>query len=593
MIYRFLAAAAAALLFPLAAAAQQPVMPGEAAVAAKSVSTARLRLGNSPTVAHRTTLAPVSEAEIESVRSRNRADAKDAPQTQEMRAQRFTIGLARPVTGVLPGAPQLEWTPVDGGHAAQAAVTSPEAGSLRLVIDLAGVPTDVEMVFFGSADPARLEGPVKVGDIADRSSPWWSPLTEGDTQTVEFYVPSRHEPAALALAVAGASHVFATPSSGFTKRVQDIGHAGSCNIDVPCSALAGSQAFRDAANSTAQTLFSDAGFTVLCTGTLLADGDAATQTPWFYAANHCFENESAPYKTPTQMQAVANTLTTLWGFEASACNSGTPRSGWSQLAGGATYIYNNVTTDVLFLRLNGAPPAGSYYSGWNANPVPSAAALVSLHHPQGDLKKATQGTFSRFSAPGVGGANASYIETRWSAGTTEQGSSGGGVWTSSGGQYHFRGGLWGGSASCSNPTGTDFYSRFDQSYPFLAAYLGSGAAPPTDYTDLWWNPGESGWGLKLIQHPSRVIFGVWYTYELDGTQTWYVLPNGSWTSANTYAGTLYTTAGPPFTAQFDPSQVEKRAVGNATVTFSDANNGVFSYSVDGVSGSKAITRQPF
>jgi lysyl endopeptidase len=592
MIYRFLAAVAA-LLFPLHAVAQQPVMPGEAALAAKAVPAPRLRLGTSPGVADRTTLAPVSEAEIESVRLRNRADAKGALQEQEMRAQRFTIGLARPVTGVLPGASPLEWTPVAGGHAAQTAVTSPGAGSLRLAIDLAGVPVDVEMVFFGSADPARLEGPVKVGDVADRSSPWWSPLTEGDTQTVEFYVPSRHEPATLALAVAGASHVFATPSSGFTKRVQDIGLAGSCNVDVPCSALASSQAFRDAANSTAQMVFSDAGFTVLCTGTLLADGDASTQTPWLYGANHCFENESAPYKSPAQMQAVANTLTTLWGFEASACNSRTARSGWSQLGGGATYINNSVTNDVLFLRLNGAPPSGSYYSGWDANPVPGGAALVTLHHPQGDLKKTTQGTFSRFSAPGVGGANASFIEARWSSGTTEQGSSGGGVWTTSGGQYRFRGGLWGGSASCSNLSGTDFYSRFDHTYPFLAAYLGSGAAPATDYTDLWWNPQESGWGLKLIQHPSRVIFGVWYTYELDGTQTWYVLPSGSWTSANTYAGTLYTTAGPPFTAAFDPLQVEKRAVGNATITFSDANNGVFSYSIDGVSGSKSITRQPF
>ena len=592
MIYRFLAAAAA-LLFPVMAAAQQPVMPGEAAVAPKAAAAARLRLGTSPAVAHRTTLAPVSEAEIESVRRRNRADAKDAPDAQDVRTQRFTIGLARPVAGVLPHARELEWTPVAGGHASQAAVTSPGAGSLRLAIDLAGVPADVEMVFFGSADPSRLEGPVMVGDIADRSSAWWSPLTDGDTQTVEFFVPSRHQPESLALAVAGTSHVFATLSSGFAKRVQDIGLAGSCNVDLPCSALSGSQAFRDAANSTAQMVFSDAGFTVLCTGTLLADGNAATQTPWFYGANHCFDNESAPYKTPTQMQAVANTLTTLWGFEASACNSGAARSGWSQLTGGATYIYSSVTTDVLFLRLNGAPPAGSYYSGWDANPVPGGAALVALHHPQGDLKKATQGTFARFSAPGVGGANASFVEARWTSGTTEQGSSGGGVWTTSGGQYSFRGGLWGGSASCSNPSAPDYYSRFDQAYPFLAAYLGSGSAPATDYTDLWWNPAESGWGLKLIQHPTRVIFGVWYTYELDGTQIWYVLPSGSWTGANTYTGTLYTTAGPPFTAPFNPLQVESRAVGNATITFSDANNGVFSYSVDGVSGSKAITRQPF
>jgi hypothetical protein len=34
-------------------------------------------------------------------------------------------------------------------------------------------------------------------------------------------------------------------------------------------------------------------------------------------------------------------------------------------------------------------------------------------------------------------------------------------------------------------------------------------------------------------------------------------------------------------------------VGSATLTFSDANNGTLSYTVNGVSGSKAITRQLF
>ena len=90
-----------------------------------------------------------------------------------------------------------------------------------------------------------------------------------------------------------------------------------------------------------------------------------------------------------------------------------------------------------------------------------------------------------------------------------------------------------------------------------------------------------------------MIFGVWYTYETDGTRTWYVMPSGSWSNANTYSGPLYATGGPPFTAPFDPNVVEVRQVGSATLTFSSANNGTFAYSVDGVSGTKSITRQPF
>lgn len=589
MKYRLLGALAT-LLISLSAASQAPIVPGEPALAPKAAAApAQLRLGTAqaPTPER---LAPVSEAEMLAVRKRNEASSRGTLDAQQ---RRVTIGIARAAAAESLAAPAFQWKAVPGGHAAQVAVTSPEASSLRLAIDLAGVPGEVEMVFFGSQDPARLEGPVKVGDIADRTQPWWSPLTEGETQTVEFYVPAGRELARLPIAVLAASHVFTSPSSRFTKRGQDIGTAGACNVDVPCSTLASNSAFRNAVESVAQMVFNDAGFTMLCTGTLLADGNAATQTPWFYSANHCFENEDPPYKNAAQMQTVANTLTTLWGFEASSCNSRTPRAGWSQVSGGATLIYANVTSDVLFLRLNGAPPSGAFYSGWDANPLTAATGLVTLHHPEGDLKKVSQGSVLRFSAPGVGGGNASFTEARWSTGTTEPGSSGAGVWTSSSGQYYFRGGLWGGAASCSMLSGSDYFSRFDQAYAALSGYLGAGVAPANDYTDLWWNPGESGWGLNLVQHASRVIFGVWYTYETDGTRTWYVMPSGSWTSTNTYTGPLFTTGGPPFNGPFDPSQVENRQVGSATLTFATANTGTFAYSVDGVSGSKSITRQPF
>lgn len=587
----FLAAAALAwLLASTPSFSQAPVVYGQASQGPKAGVRAEPRLGTSPDAALRVDLAPVTASEVAAVQAQNRP-RETAQSTGQSR--RLAIGIARPLEGVLVTAADLEWRAVAGGHAAQVALTSPEAGSLRVAIDLGGVPGDVEMVFFGSSSAGRVEGPVRVAGIPDRTLPWYAPLTEGETQTVEFFVPSRHDPAALTLSIAGASHVFTTPSSRFAKRLQDIGVAGSCNVDVPCSSLAADTAFRNAAESVAQMVFSDAGFTVLCTGTLLADADATTQTPWFYSANHCFDNENAPYKSSAQMQTVANTLTTLWRFEAAACSSRTPRSDWTQLGGGATFILNNLNSDVLFLRLNSAPPSGAYFSGWDANRVSTGAGLLALHHPQGDLKKASQGTALGFDIPGVADGNASFIESRWSSGTTEQGSSGSGIFTSGGGQYLFRGGLWGGSALCSNPTGTDYFSRFDQVYPSLAPYLGPGSAAAIDYTDLWWDPGESGWGLNLTQHPSRMIFGVWYTYEHDGTRTWFVMTGGSWTSSSTFSGTLYSTTGPAYNGPFNKDLVVLRPVGNMTITFTDANNGSFAYSVDGVTGTKTITRQPF
>ena len=132
----------------------------------------------------------------------------------------------------------------------------------------------------------------------------------------------------------------------------------------------------------------------------------------------------------------------------------------------------------------------------------------------------------------------------------------------------------------------------------IAAYIGSlqGGPPPPpiplfDYTDLWWNPIESGWGFNIIQHPSNVIFGVIYTYAAPNRPMWYVLPGGAWTSSTTFTGTLYRVTGSPGSVPFKAGDVTE--VGTATLLFNGANNATLTYSVDGVQVSKAIERQPF
>jgi lysyl endopeptidase len=584
-------AAALALFIAHPSAAMLPVVHGEPVALAKEAPPAApsLRLAPAPGDEARVELPDAAAQALAQVRQQNLSSSRS-----KTRERRVVIGVVRATDGEMgaPPASELAWSAVPGGFAARLTVVSPQADSLRLAVSVMGVPNDVEMVFYGSGNVARLEGPVRVGDIRDRTTPWWTPVTEGEGQTIEFFVPGRHEPGRLPLRVVRASHLLTTPSSNFTKRMEDIGKAGSCNVDLACSPLSSEPAFRGAAASVAQMVFNDGAYTALCTGTLLNDTDPTSQVPYFFSASHCFDNEAAPYKTPAQMQAVANTLVTLWGFEAAACGASTPRGSWTQRAGGATYLHNNPQTDALLLRLNDAPPVDAFFSGWDPNPVAGGSPAVAIHHPQGDLKKVTQGSVVGSAFPGIAGGSQPFIETRWTRGTTEGGSSGSGLWTSNGSQWLFRGALWGGSALCSNMSGTDLYSRFDLVFPAISRYLGA-TGGTTDFTDLWWNPSESGWGLNLIQHPSRIIFGVWYTYGEDGKRTWFVMPEGSWTSANTYSGPLFATAGPSLAQSFDASKVRVSPVGSATLTFSDANNGTFAFTINGVSGSKRITRQPF
>ena len=118
--------------------------------------------------------------------------------------------------------------------------------------------------------------------------------------------------------------------------------------------------------------------------------------------------------------------------------------------------------------------------------------------------------------------------------------------------------------------------------------------PVGAYGDLWWGGGvQNGWGVAINQQ-YRTLFSVWYTYDTAGRTVWYVVPGGNWTAANVFTGTAYrTTASPWAGAAFDPAVVNAQAVGSVTFTFADLNTGVMSYTIDAVSGSKPISRQPF
>ncbi len=122
--------------------------------------------------------------------------------------------------------------------------------------------------------------------------------------------------------------------------------------------------------------------------------------------------------------------------------------------------------------------------------------------------------------------------------------------------------------------------------------LGTGTTPPAvDYSDLWWNPSESGWGMAMAQQFGNV-FLAWYVYDGTGKPVWYVASNCV-VSGSSCSGTLYRTTGPAFGPTFDPTQIHAFSVGSAIVSFVDANNAVLSYTVDGVSSTKNITRQVF
>ena len=116
-----------------------------------------------------------------------------------------------------------------------------------------------------------------------------------------------------------------------------------------------------------------------------------------------------------------------------------------------------------------------------------------------------------------------------------------------------------------------------------------------NYQDLWWAApagSEMGWGVNLT-HQGDTIFATWFTYDLDRTQLWLIV-TALKTGQGVYSGALYRTTGPPFNSvPFDSTKVAGTAVGTATFTFTDGNTGTFDYTVNGITQSKAITREVF
>jgi hypothetical protein len=118
-----------------------------------------------------------------------------------------------------------------------------------------------------------------------------------------------------------------------------------------------------------------------------------------------------------------------------------------------------------------------------------------------------------------------------------------------------------------------------------------------DYSGMWWLPSESGWGISIWQGPTDLIFAVWFVYDSAGRPTWYTLHAESIASSASsfggpsFFGPIFKTNGPYFGGQFDPSQVGIAMAGSGSLSFVRSDVGYFHYVVDGVAGTKEITRQ--
>jgi hypothetical protein len=127
----------------------------------------------------------------------------------------------------------------------------------------------------------------------------------------------------------------------------------------------------------------------------------------------------------------------------------------------------------------------------------------------------------------------------------------------------------------------------------VAAIDLAAAAIPSNYTALWWNFDESGWGINFT-HQGDIVFGTIFTYDLSRNPMWLVMSNGAKQSPGLFTGALYRTTGPPFDANpftpIGPSNIVQ--VGTMTVEFS-GDSASLAYTVNGIAVNKTIRKQVF
>jgi hypothetical protein len=357
----------------------------------------------------------------------------------------------------------LQWESLpDGGQAARIEVSSPEAAAVRIALRMGEADPDIALRFVGSEPGASVFGPYPANRIAeegDRHGVFWSPILEGSTGTIEVFLPAGVPASAVRLNLVRISHLVVAGSAvrKLDPKITGIGGSDFCEIDVVCVATQ-TPGVTEAAKSVARIIFTDPdGTSAWCTGTLLNDSRQSL-TPYLFTASHCINSQHA-----------ATTLNLYWFFDALTCGDrGEPP--YVLQESGAKLLGRSDDWDWALLRLNAPPPPGVTFAAWRAEALSELAVTTTIHHPQADLKKWSQGSSQGFRSYPDG---SSFIEVRYTQGSTEGGSSGSALMTynTAGGYFEVRGGLYGGDASCRLTSGYDIYSRLDNALPLLRQYL--------------------------------------------------------------------------------------------------------------------------
>jgi hypothetical protein len=128
-------------------------------------------------------------------------------------------------------------------------------------------------------------------------------------------------------------------------------------------------------------------------------------------------------------------------------------------------------------------------------------------------------------------------------------------------------------------------------FALLLSAAAAATTVSTDYSDMWWNDNESGWGANVIQQ-GDTLFVTLFVYDAQMNPVWYVAPATAFQGGGKFTGPLYAAKGPWYGGgRFDPAQVATNQIGDVTFEFTDHNHATLTYRVGGFVIKRVVTRQ--
>ncbi|MEA3504673.1 MAG: T9SS type A sorting domain-containing protein [Bacteroidota bacterium] len=363
-------------------------------------------------------------------------------------------------------------TKVNGGSIFRLAIESSNAKALSLYYNKFTIPDGGKLFIYNqSRDFVR-------GAYTSNNNPsnglYANELIRGKKIILEYFQP-KSVITLPQIVISGVGYAYR--SVNFLDK--GFGGAGDCEININCSE---GNHWQNQKRGVVRISIRNGGSAFWCSGSVLNNA-LQNYDPYMLTADHCAGD------------ATANDLEQwmfYFNYESEDCDNPILEP-ISKTLVGATKIANGghegtTGSDFYLMLLSRTIPTDyeTYYNGWSRTET-AAQSGVSIHHPQGDIKKISTYDNKLVTSQYNGNGVNSHWKVFWSEtdngrGVTEGGSSGSPIFNNNG---LIVGTLTGGWSSCNTPTQPDYYGKISWSWD-------KNGSTPTEGLKNWLDPNNSG-----------------------------------------------------------------------------------------------------